>query len=132
VAGADAPRAGRAADERRPPVLEAMLEAAEAAGPGSVALAEKARAAAAVDAVRAAFPNVERGSRIAMILRYGWAPDPSARVRRLPLDESVSTGTANPLQRVFRRKFVHGVPLVLEALARWKTSNRRGRRIQAI
>jgi nitroreductase len=74
------------------PVLEAILETAQAAAPGWVALADEARAEAAVAAVRAAFPNVERGSRIAMILRYGWAPDPSARVRRLPLEESISTG----------------------------------------
>jgi len=76
------------------PVLEAILETGGEGNAGAGALADQARAEAAVEAVRAAFPNVERGSRIAMILRYGWAPDPSARVRRLPLEESVSTGTA--------------------------------------
>jgi nitroreductase len=47
------------------------------------------RAAAVVASVRAAFPSAERGSRVAMLLRFGWAPEPTARVRRYPLVESV-------------------------------------------
>jgi nitroreductase len=49
------------------------------------------RAAAAVAAFRAAFPGVERSSRIGMLMRYGWAPEPTTRVRRLPLDDSIAS-----------------------------------------
>jgi nitroreductase len=41
-------------------------------------------------AARAAFPSLERGSRIALLLRFGWAPAPTVRARRLPLEESVA------------------------------------------
>lgn len=48
------------------------------------------RAAAAVAALRGAFPSVERGARIGMLMRFGWAPAPTSRVRRLPLEESIA------------------------------------------
>jgi nitroreductase len=35
------------------------------------------RAAAAVGALRGAFPGVERGARIGMLMRFGWAPAPT-------------------------------------------------------
>ena len=39
---------------------------------------------------RAAFPNVERSSRIALLMRFGTAAAPSSRVGRVPVSESVS------------------------------------------
>jgi hypothetical protein len=48
------------------------------------------RAIAAIASGRAAFPSAEKGSRIAMLLRFGWAPPPTARVRRYPLIDSVA------------------------------------------
>lgn len=60
------------------PALEAMADAGE-------------RANEVVANLRAAFPNMERGSRIAVMMRIGWAPAATARVRRLPLEDSVAT-----------------------------------------
>ena len=40
-------------------------------------------------AFRASFPSVEPDARIAILMRFGWAQPASARVRRLPLEESV-------------------------------------------
>ncbi len=54
------------------------------------------RGAAVVASVRAAFPSVERGSRVALLMRFGWAPAPTTRVRRLPLEESVTSGASVP------------------------------------
>jgi len=54
--------------------------------------AEAPRIAAVLASARAAFPSLERGSRIALFLRFGWAQAPTARVRRLPLEESVAAG----------------------------------------
>jgi len=68
------------------PALEAVLDAEP------TFLAEAERARAAVLAVRAAVPSIEKGARIAMLLRFGWAPPPSATLRRLPLEESVAMG----------------------------------------
>jgi nitroreductase len=48
------------------------------------------RVAAVLAATRAAFPSVDRGSRIALFLRFGWAPTPTVRVRRLALEDSVA------------------------------------------
>ena len=48
------------------------------------------RVAAVLASARAAFPSVDRGSRIALLLRFGWAPAPTVHVRRLPLEESVA------------------------------------------
>lgn len=39
---------------------------------------------------RAAFPSVEKGASIALLMRYGWAPPPTTLVRRLPVEESVA------------------------------------------
>jgi sulfur-carrier protein adenylyltransferase/sulfurtransferase len=68
------------------PVLETMLEA-EA---GSEALVDRERCQAAVESLRAAFPSVERGSRLAVLMRVGWAAAPTSRVRRLPLEDSMA------------------------------------------
>ena len=67
------------------PALESMLELED-----EVPLAEPDRARALVTAFRAAFPSVERGGRIAVMLRFGWAPPPTSRVRRLTLEESLA------------------------------------------
>ncbi len=81
------------------PVLETMLEsppggeAAPGTG-GGEALVERDRCAAVVESLRAAFPSVERGSRVAVVMRVGWAPPPTARVRRLPLEDSVAVAAA--------------------------------------
>jgi hypothetical protein len=37
----------------------------------------------------AAFPSVEKGASIALLMRYGWAPLPTMHVGRLPVGESV-------------------------------------------
>jgi len=65
-------------------VLEAAL-AAEGTG-----LPEHDRVNALVTKFRAAFPSVEKGSSIAVLLRYGYAPAPTAHVRRLALEESLA------------------------------------------
>jgi hypothetical protein len=67
--------------------LEAMMESDALSGaPG----AEAPRIRAVVAAARAAFPNLERGSRIVLFMRFGWAQAPTTRVRRLALGESVA------------------------------------------
>jgi hypothetical protein len=76
------------------PKLETILELQDA-GAG-VGLAERERAAALVASFRAAFPSVERGSRIAMLLRFGWAAPPTSVVRRLGLEESVALAKTAP------------------------------------
>jgi nitroreductase len=43
-----------------------------------------------VRSLRAAFPNLDREERVAMLLRFGWAPAPTSAVRRLPLGDSVA------------------------------------------
>ncbi len=47
-------------------------------------------AAPVLASLRAAFPSVERGSRIALVMRFGWAPAPTVRARRLALEDSVA------------------------------------------
>jgi hypothetical protein len=44
---------------------------------------------AVLDWARTAFPNLERGARIAVLMRFGWGPTPTARVGRLALEESL-------------------------------------------
>ena len=66
-----------------------MLETALEADPGSAGLADPGPVAAVVGALRAAFPNFERDERVAMLMRFGWAPPPTSSVRRLPLEDSV-------------------------------------------
>jgi hypothetical protein len=56
-------------------------------------LADADGCAAAVASLAAAFPSVERGARIAVLMRVGWAPPPTSIVRRLPLEESVALAT---------------------------------------
>jgi len=68
------------------PALETILEL-EARAPGP--LAERARATASVESLRAAFPSVEQGARIGLLMRIGWAAPPTSRVRRLALDDSI-------------------------------------------
>ena len=76
------------------PAFEAMLEPQD--GGAGVTLAERDRAAALVASFRAAFPSVERGARIGMLLRFGWASAPTSVVRRLPLEESVALAQDAP------------------------------------
>jgi hypothetical protein len=73
------------------PALEAMLETADREGH---AMEQRDRAAAVVAACLAAFPSVEKGSRVAILMRVGKAPAPTALVRRMPLAESVATAPA--------------------------------------
>ena len=72
--------------------LETMQEAATRAGTPN---ADAERIAAALTAARAAFPNLERESRMPIVLRFGWAPPTTARVRRLPVVESLATARAD-------------------------------------
>jgi nitroreductase len=51
-------------------------------------------ARALVASFRAAFPGVDRASRIAFLMRVGQSPPPTTRVRRLPLGDSVAAGGA--------------------------------------
>jgi hypothetical protein len=61
---------------------------------GAASFGEDAgRVTAALAGFRGAFPSVEKGARIGLLLRFGWAPAPSSRVRRLALEESVASGT---------------------------------------
>jgi len=53
-------------------------------------LADAEGCAAAVASLAAAFPSFERGARIAVLMRIGWAPPPTSIVRRLPLEESMA------------------------------------------
>jgi nitroreductase len=69
--------------------LEAMQEHDARGGTPN---AQADRIAAVVAAARAAFPNLEKGARIGLLIRFGWAPAPSTRVRRLALEDSVATG----------------------------------------
>ncbi|HEY3818392.1 MAG TPA: hypothetical protein VGL81_14540 [Polyangiaceae bacterium] len=73
------------------PSLEAMVEGDDAQG---VKGESHDRAAAVVAACRAAFPSLEKGARVAVLLRVGNAPAPTALVRRLPLKDSVATASA--------------------------------------
>jgi nitroreductase len=66
--------------------IEAILELDDR---GSLDSDEDARAREILSGLRAAFPSVERGSRIALMLRFGWAAEPTSRAGRRPLDESV-------------------------------------------
>jgi hypothetical protein len=68
------------------PLLEAALEVD--AGGGTLANHEKV--GAVVKTLHTAFPNVERDARIAMLLRFGWAPAPTAIVRRRALEDSLA------------------------------------------
>ena len=70
------------------PALEAMLELDERAG---VKSDQHDRATAVVAACRGAFPSLDKGTRVAVILRVGNAPPPTALVRRLPLADSLAT-----------------------------------------
>lgn len=49
-------------------------------------------------AFRGAFPNLEPDARIALLLRVGWAQPVSARVRRLPLEDSVTVAGETPTE----------------------------------
>jgi nitroreductase len=59
-------------------------------GQAGIEPVEPERTAALLGSFRAAFPSVERGAQIALLLRFGRAPPPTLRVRRLPLEESVA------------------------------------------
>ena len=62
---------------------------------GAVQLNERERASSLVASVRAAFPSADRGSRIALLMRFGWAPPATARVRRMSLADSVVEAVAS-------------------------------------
>jgi nitroreductase len=66
------------------PMLESALD------PGDIPVEERERVTAVVRSLRAAFPNLEREARIGMLLRFGWAPAPTASVRRLALQDSLA------------------------------------------
>jgi len=53
-------------------------------------LPEHERVESVLSRFKGAFPSVEKGASIAMLMRYGWAPPPTTLVRRLPLEESVA------------------------------------------
>jgi nitroreductase len=65
-------------------VLDAVL------GAEGTSLPEHGRVEAVLSRFKAAFPSVEKGSTIVMLMRYGWAPAPTTLVRRLPLEESIA------------------------------------------
>lgn len=67
------------------PVLDRLL------GAEGSELPEHERVENVLSRFKAAFPSVEKGSSIAMLMRYGWAPAPAALVRRLPLEESLAS-----------------------------------------
>jgi nitroreductase len=69
------------------PTIEARLALDESAAPP---FGDADRARAVVASFRAAFPNVEKASRVALLLRVGQAAPPSTRTRRLPLSDSVA------------------------------------------
>jgi nitroreductase len=69
--------------------LETRLGLDEHAAPQ---LADRDRVATCVASFRGAFPIVDKGSRIAFLMRVGQAPPPTARVRRLPLADSMAVG----------------------------------------
>jgi nitroreductase len=71
------------------PALEAMLELDEPGGAPAEAVEVHDRAVAVVAAFRAALPSVEKGGRVAVLMRVGNAPPPTTLVRRLPLHESL-------------------------------------------
>ena len=52
--------------------------------------AQADRIVAVLASLRGAFPGLEKGARIALLMRFGWAQAPTARVRRLPLEDSVA------------------------------------------
>jgi nitroreductase len=77
------------------PALEAMGEEDERAG---IKGAAQERGAAAVAALRAAFPSLEKGARVAVLLRIGYAPAPTTLARRLPLADSLATAAEGEKQ----------------------------------
>jgi nitroreductase len=52
-------------------------------------LPDQERVETVLSRFKGAFPSVEKGSSIAMVMRYGFAPPPTTLARRLPLEESV-------------------------------------------
>ena len=73
------------------PSLEAVMELDP-----PLPLTSPDRATALLSSFRATFPSVEKGSRVAFLLRFGWAPPPSSRVRRLSLEESLAIVSMAP------------------------------------
>jgi nitroreductase len=68
------------------PALEAMLESGGE-------MKQRERAAAIVVACRAAFPSLEKDARIAILMRFGKAPPPTAIAGRLPLAQSIAVAS---------------------------------------
>jgi nitroreductase len=57
-------------------------------------LPEHERVESVLARFKGAFPSVEKGSSVAMLMRYGFAAPPTTLVRRLPLEESVASDVA--------------------------------------
>ncbi|HEY8090011.1 MAG TPA: nitroreductase family protein [Polyangiaceae bacterium] len=68
-------------------ILEARLGLDPSVAP---ALAGAERAREVVASLRGAFPGIDKGSRVALLMRVGNAPPPTARVGRLPLADSIA------------------------------------------
>jgi hypothetical protein len=66
--------------------MEAMLGIEETGSFGDLA---SEPTAAVITNLRSAFPSVEKGSRVAFMMRFGWAPPAAVRVGRHALTESV-------------------------------------------
>lgn len=75
----------------QPMMAVAAIEATLELDTGVAPRVELARATAVAESLRAAFPSVEKGARVAALLRIGWGPPPTSRVRRLALEESVAS-----------------------------------------
>ena len=71
------------------PILEARLGLDPSVAPP---LTGAERASQVVASFRAAFPGIDKGSRVACLMRAGNAPPPTARVGRLPLSDSIAPG----------------------------------------
>lgn len=72
------------------PMSVVQLLAGQLDAPGDE-LPERDRIQGVVSKFRAAYPSVEKGASIAILMRYGWAPAPTTLARRLPLEESVAS-----------------------------------------
>lgn len=80
----------------QPMTTVAALEGLLATDEGRASLDDVDQATQIVARMRGAFPSVERESRIALLMRFGWAPAPSSTVRRLPLQDSVHAPAETP------------------------------------
>jgi len=70
--------------------MTAVLALETVVGAEGSGVPERERIEAVVTAFHATFPGIDKGSVVGSLLRFGWAPDPTGRVRRLPLADSVT------------------------------------------